>query len=445
MNKKGFTLIELLAVIIILGILMIIAIPSVTKYISDSRKNSYVDSAKEIIGSARNLVNSGELEMYDTDATYYIDVNCIKTENAMKSPYGDFVKEGAYVVVTYDGKGYDYFWTSVDDAGQGVKNIVKYDKLDTDDISSDLTIDDISTLRTLDGRGKVILITERNSCKKEGAITENLIPVNSETGEAGGGNGGNTPTPTAASTILTTAQTAGQLNQIPNTNIYIFKGGDPANYVTFNGESWRIIGIYGNQLKIQKVTAPTGLTSIAWNTTEPNPGWANSSIKTYLNETYYNTLSTSAKSMIDENGSWNVGAVGATATASQAYTSATTTTTIGSTTHTTLWTGKVGLMASYEFLYASSGENCLTIGGDSYFSSCGTATYEWMKPGSSSWSLSPSSGDTDRALVVSSIGYVGSGFVNVSYQALPAVILKPSVTIASGDGTSGNPYILNLE
>ena len=89
-KKNGFTLIELLAVIIILGILMIIAIPSVTKYISDSRKNSYVDSAKEIIGSARNLVNSGSLEMYDTDATYYIDVNCIKTENAMKSPYGDF-------------------------------------------------------------------------------------------------------------------------------------------------------------------------------------------------------------------------------------------------------------------------------------------------------------------------------------------------------------------
>ena len=68
-KKNGFTLIELLAVIIILGILMIIAIPSVTKYISDSRKSSYVDSAKEIIGSARNLVNSGELEMYDTDAT----------------------------------------------------------------------------------------------------------------------------------------------------------------------------------------------------------------------------------------------------------------------------------------------------------------------------------------------------------------------------------------
>ena len=62
-SKKGFTLIELLAVIIILGILMIIAIPSVTKYISDSRKEAYVDTAKEIVSGTRNVVNEGKLGM----------------------------------------------------------------------------------------------------------------------------------------------------------------------------------------------------------------------------------------------------------------------------------------------------------------------------------------------------------------------------------------------
>ena len=39
-NKPGFTLIELLAVIIILGVIMLIAIPSVTKLMSYSN-NSY--------------------------------------------------------------------------------------------------------------------------------------------------------------------------------------------------------------------------------------------------------------------------------------------------------------------------------------------------------------------------------------------------------------------
>ena len=258
-KKNGFTLIELLAVIIILGILMIIAIPSVTKYISDSRKNSYVDTAKEVIGSARNLVNSGELEMYDTDATYYIDVNCIKTENAMKSPYGDFVKEGAYVVVTYDGKGYDYFWTSVDDAGQGVKNIVKYDKLDTDDISSDLTIEDISTLRTLDGRGKVILITERNSCKKEGPVTENLIPVNSETGEEGGGGSSSNavvyPTGKTKDTVVT-----GDIVTIDTEEFYVISndGTDLVLLAHYNLKVGNIYNSYGTSKTGEYTSSDTG-------------------------------------------------------------------------------------------------------------------------------------------------------------------------------------------
>ena len=184
MNKKGFTLIELLAVIIILGILMIIAIPSVTKYINDSRKNSYIDTARELVSGARNLVNDGKLEMYDTDATYYIDVACIKTENGGKavSPYGDFVKDKAFVVVTFDGKGYDYYWTSIDDSGQGVKNLIKYDNLDPDNIESDLKTDDIAIDRGIDGRSKIILIRESNNCQKEGSIPAGS-QVNGQTGE----------------------------------------------------------------------------------------------------------------------------------------------------------------------------------------------------------------------------------------------------------------------
>ena len=71
-KKKAFTLIELLAVIIILGILMIIAVPSVTKYINSSKKEAYIDSAKEIISGAKYFVNSGNVELNNKDVTYYI-------------------------------------------------------------------------------------------------------------------------------------------------------------------------------------------------------------------------------------------------------------------------------------------------------------------------------------------------------------------------------------
>ena len=167
-KKNGFTLIELLAVIIILGILMIIAIPSVTKYISDSRKSAYVDTAKEIIGGARNIVNGGKLEMYSTNTTYYIPSSYIKTENASKSPYGDFTE--AYIGVIYDGKGYKYYWISVDDAGQGVSKITSLDKLDTDDIESDLTANMIKNTIEHTGignRNKILILNPNNETWKE--------------------------------------------------------------------------------------------------------------------------------------------------------------------------------------------------------------------------------------------------------------------------------------
>ena len=118
MKNKGFTLIELLAVIIILGVIMLIAIPSVTRYINESRKDTYIDTARQIVKGAIPLVNSGELDVYDMDTTYYIPASCIPTENSMSSPFGEF--EQAYVIVGYTGEGYVYYWASVDKAHQGI-------------------------------------------------------------------------------------------------------------------------------------------------------------------------------------------------------------------------------------------------------------------------------------------------------------------------------------
>ncbi len=167
-EDRGFTLIELLAVIIILGVIMLIAIPSVTKYISSSRKKSYINTAREIISGARVMVNEGNLEMYDTDATYYIDASCVKTENAFSSPYGKFEK--AYVVVVYDESGYKYYWTSVDEVGQGIPKIVLDDNLDVKYLESNVKVSDISTDRALGKRSKTILIDGENECHKQDAV-----------------------------------------------------------------------------------------------------------------------------------------------------------------------------------------------------------------------------------------------------------------------------------
>ncbi len=157
-KKNGFTLIELLAVIIILGILILIAIPSVTRYINDSRKETYIDTARQYIKSAAHLVNEGKQDFFDTEATYFIPVKCLKVESGGDSPYGKFDK--AFVLVTYDNESYKYYWISRDVAGQGIKVATLGNDLNPDQIVAGIKSEDIKTNVTVEGKPKAVLMNE---------------------------------------------------------------------------------------------------------------------------------------------------------------------------------------------------------------------------------------------------------------------------------------------
>lgn len=67
-GQKGFTLIELLAVIVILGIIAVIAIPLIGNIISDAKKDSDVATARQIYDAAR-LYIAGEKDGKFVDTT----------------------------------------------------------------------------------------------------------------------------------------------------------------------------------------------------------------------------------------------------------------------------------------------------------------------------------------------------------------------------------------
>jgi len=69
-NKKGFTLIELLAVITIMGILLLVAIPAVSRTIENSRRDTFANTAKEYINAVRNGVLADNISCYDSTNTW---------------------------------------------------------------------------------------------------------------------------------------------------------------------------------------------------------------------------------------------------------------------------------------------------------------------------------------------------------------------------------------
>lgn len=117
-KNRGFTLIELLSVIIIIGILFMIGIPSVTMYIGNSRKNAFAVTAKQYINGARNKVNSFELTLKDKETTYYVPISCIELEKGGESPFGNWDK--AYVGVVYANNIHKYFFVGKDSSNMGM-------------------------------------------------------------------------------------------------------------------------------------------------------------------------------------------------------------------------------------------------------------------------------------------------------------------------------------
>ena len=316
-------------------------------------------------------------------------------------------------------------------------------------------------------------------------------------------------TPTAVEKITELAQTDTTNLATDEAGNVRYIGADPNNYVSFDGDIWRIIGVMknvddgsGNKEDRVKIIRSTSIGSYSWDTSESsinsgygvnewsqadlmkllNPGyesetvggslyWNNQSGTCYSGSgnstTSCNFTSTGIKEKLKNmlgNAVWNTGAsTTSSQIASKWYTEERGTRngkicTSGNycndtVKRTTTWTGKVGLMYPSDYGYATSGGSttdratCLNKElynwNGSSVSDC--KNNDWLFNNSYQWTISPyaTSSRASTVFYVRSDGSVDYDSASGSVGVRPVGYLLSNTSIQSGDGSSGNPFILS--
>ena len=271
---------------------------------------------------------------------------------------------------------------------------------------------------------------------------------------------------------------------LDNNGDYRYYGANPNNYVTFNDETWRIIGSFhdiddgtGNIETRLKIIRSESIGNYSYDSSAStvNYGdgvndWSKSDLMTELNDLYYNSksgtcyngteeqsttcnfantgLDDTARSMIADAVYYLGGYSSANIYADDFYNYERGTTVYscdtddGACPRATKWTGKIGIMYASDYTYATDLSICTQTGYNYNNSTC--VDNDWLLYDGNQWFMMPSSSyGTNVYRVISSgrINLVSFAFVDETVR--PVVYLKSNIKITGGTGTSSDPYKLS--
>ena len=255
-----------------------------------------------------------------------------------------------------------------------------------------------------------------------------------------------------------------------------YEGVNPNNYVLFNNELWRVIGVFdssthGKSGNLTKIIRNDGIGSYLWSTSNSN-NWNSSVMKNILNNYYYNAsngnssgncylykgsdatvsancdfgnigLNSKSRSMI-ESVTWKLGGHNSNNVSVYEYYNLERSNNVYSGNPTST-TGYVGLMYPSDYGYSVLESDCVRgISMELYSTYNFCSGSSWLLKYENEWTMTHYASNYTGVYYIYGFNNSGCGGMACGYQTRPVVYLKDSVYIVSGKGTQTDPYILNI-
>ena len=235
---------------------------------------------------------------------------------------------------------------------------------------------------------------------------------------------------------------------LDNNNEYRYYGANPNNYITFNNELWRIIGVSDVHQeetstktdKRIKIIKDDYLKDIPKYT---NNNFINSNINNYLNEDYYKTLTTRSRSFMDK-AIYYLGGIDSNYYPSDSYTMERgfkvfkcDSESCGGTRESKINTF-VGLMYASDYLYATDLSKCFFDASMYSYDDC--YSNNWLNK-SPELTMTPSFNNPLDTYAINENKLLP---VRNSLKIRPVLYLKRNIALLSGNGTKEKPYTIDL-
>ena len=269
--------------------------------------------------------------------------------------------------------------------------------------------------------------------------------------------------------ITKLAGTTQGTGQVVNENGYRYEGKNPNNYVWFNNEYWRIIGVFDSGSHGQsgknlvKIIRADVLDGLAWDKSNTND-WTAASLNLLLNGAYYNAqdgtssgycygrssviancdytkkgIQAGYRSMI-ANVTWYLGGYSSDEATTEAFYGYERGTTVYSGRPTST-TGYIGLMYLSDYGYSVLSSSCARTTNLGSYRSSTCAGQSWLYGKGYEWTLTHDSSNS-KDVFFESNGSVYYNNANYEHGARPVLYLDASVYKIDGEGTLDKPYII---